>query len=141
MTRKMSQVSYSPFLSYGQSTLLGGWGKRLRSKSTANSTTTSVNSPSGKDLGIDAAYPNAVLALFECALYLGIIHYKYELTTEQKFESLDPEDMPIKTQLRLEASRRRIAEFFANVVIRFILQDLGTMMNKYAKRVNDWIVG
>lgn len=66
---------------------------------------------------------------------------KYELTTEQKFESLDPEDMPIKTQLRLEASRRRIAEFFANVVIRFILQDLGTMMNKYAKRVNDWIVG
>jgi hypothetical protein len=49
--------------------------------------------------------------------------------------------MPIKTQLRLEASRRRIAEFFANVVIRFILQDLGMMMTKYVKRVNDWMVG
>ena len=60
---------------------------------------------------------------------------------ENKFESLDPEDMPIKTQLRLEASRRRIAEFFANVVIRFILQDLATLMNKYVKKVNDWMVG
>jgi len=49
--------------------------------------------------------------------------------------------MPIKTQLRLEASRRRIAEFFANIVIRFVLQDLGSMMNKYVKRVNDWMAG
>jgi len=62
------------------------------------------------------------------------------LITEQKFESLDPEDMPIKTQLRLDASRRRIAEFFANVVIRFVVQDLSTLMNKYVKRVNEWIL-
>jgi hypothetical protein len=48
--------------------------------------------------------------------------------------------MPIKTQLRLDGSRRRIAEFFANVVLRLILQDLGTLMNKYVKRVNEWII-
>ena len=48
--------------------------------------------------------------------------------------------MPIKTQLRLDASRRRIAEFFANVILRFILQDLGTLMNKHVKRVNEWMI-
>jgi len=69
------------------------------------------------------------------------VRFGSSLTVESKFENLDPEDMPIKTQLRLEASRRRIAEFFANVIIRFILQDLGMMMTKYVKRVNDWMVG
>jgi hypothetical protein len=58
---------------------------------------------------------------------------------EQKFESLDPEDMPIKTQLRLDASRRRIAEFYANVVIRFVLQDLSTLMAKHMKKANEWM--
>jgi len=62
------------------------------------------------------------------------------LTLEQKFETLEPEEMAIKTQLRLEASRRRIAEFFANIVCRFVLQDLATLMNKYIKRANDWII-
>ena len=61
------------------------------------------------------------------------------ITIERKFESLDPEDMPIKTQLRLDASRRRIAEFYANVVIRFVLQDLATLMSKHMKRANEWI--
>lgn len=79
MSRKMSQVSpipppsssCLPCDSYRQSTLLGGWGKRLRSKSSASSTIGSMTSPSGKDFGIDAAYPNAILVLFECALFLG----------------------------------------------------------------------
>jgi len=48
--------------------------------------------------------------------------------------------MPIKFQLRLDASRRRIAEFFANVVLRFVLQDLSTLMSKYVKRVNEWMM-
>jgi hypothetical protein len=48
--------------------------------------------------------------------------------------------MPIKTQLRLDASRRRIAEFFANVVIRFVLQDLQMLMSKYVKRANEWMM-
>ena len=61
------------------------------------------------------------------------------LTAEQKFDTLEPEDMPIKTQLRLDASRRRIAEFFANVVIRFVLQDLQMLMSKYVKRANEWM--
>jgi hypothetical protein len=63
-----------------------------------------------------------------------------DLTLEQNFENLDPEDMPINTQLRLDASRRRIAEFFANVVIRFVLQDLGVLIHKYVKRANEWLV-
>jgi len=48
--------------------------------------------------------------------------------------------MPIKTQLRLDASRRRIAEFYANVVMRFVLQDLATLMSKHMKKANEWIV-
>lgn len=59
MARKMSQT-----------TLLGGWGKRLRSKSTS-STFPAPTQTSGKETGIDSAYPNATLSLFESALYLG----------------------------------------------------------------------
>jgi len=48
--------------------------------------------------------------------------------------------MPIKTQLRLDASRRRFAEFFANVVIRLVLQDLAILMQKHVKRANEWLI-
>ena len=67
-------------------------------------------------------------------------HPQSKLTLEQKFETLDPEEMPIKTQLRLDASRRRIAEFFANVVIRIVLQDLAMLMQKHVKRANEWLI-
>jgi hypothetical protein len=111
----------------------------LRSKSSVSLTAPATTPPAGKEL--DAAYPNAILQLFESALVLGTSPSNRKiLILELKFDSLDPEDMPIKTQLRLDASRRRIAEFFANVVLRFILQDLGTLMNKYVKRVNEWII-
>ena len=66
--------------------------------------------------------------------------HRPKLIVEQKFENLDPEEMPIKTQLRLDASRRRIAEFFGNVVLRLILQDLAMLMQKHVKRVNEWII-
>jgi hypothetical protein len=71
MSRKMSQVPTCLSCVYDQSTLLGGWGKRLRSKSSASSSIGSITSPSGRDFGVDAAYPNAILILFECALFLG----------------------------------------------------------------------
>jgi hypothetical protein len=111
----------------------------LRSKSTTSSTVPTPTSASGKDA--EAAYPNAILALFECALVLGMqSHPRSKLIIEQKFETLDPEEMSIKTQLRLDASRRRIAEFFSNVVIRLILQDLAMLMQKHVKRANEWII-
>jgi hypothetical protein len=111
----------------------------LRSKSTTSSTVPAPTSGSGKDA--EAAYPNAILSLFECALMLGMqSHPRSTLIIEQKFETLAPQEMPIKTQLRLDASRRRIAEFFANIVIRLILQDLAMLMQKHVKRVNEWIM-
>lgn len=130
MGRKMSQT-----------TLFAGWNKRLRSKSTTSSIGLNSAPISGKDVGVDGAYPNALLALFESAMLLGIsLTSSLSDVLEQRFESLDPEDMPIKFQLRLDASRRRIAEFFANVVLRFVLQDLSTLMSKYVKRVNEWMM-
>ena len=60
MGRKMSQT-----------TLFAGWNKRLRAKSTT-STGLSSSTVSGKDVGVDGAYPNALLALFESAMLLGI---------------------------------------------------------------------
>jgi len=129
MTRKMSQT-----------TLLGGWGKRLRSKSTA-STASSVTTPtSGKDATVDGAYPQAILNLFEHALALGRSSSKPNLTVDAKFETLEPEEMPIKTQLRLDASRRRIAEFFANIICHFVLQDLATLLSKWIKRANEYVM-
>ena len=86
--------------------------------------------------GVSQRYPGIIR---ECARARCNIPLHY-LIIEQKFDSLDPEDMPIKTQLRLDASRRRIAEFFANVILRFVLQDLSILINKYVKRVNEWIV-
>jgi hypothetical protein len=71
--------------------------------------------------------------------WLWVFPFKI-LILEQKFETLNPEEMPIKIQLRLEASRRRVAEFFANTICRLVLQDLGTLMNKYMKRTNEWII-
>ena len=59
-----------------QTTLLGGWGKRLRSKS-ASSTLPTPSQTSGKEIGIDSAYPNSILSLFESALYLGISLYRF----------------------------------------------------------------
>jgi hypothetical protein len=66
-TRKMSQT-----------TLLGGWGKRLRSKSTSGTLPTPTHT-NGKDIGIDSAYSNAILSLFESALFLGA-PYPFALT-------------------------------------------------------------
>jgi hypothetical protein len=66
-TRKMSQT-----------TLLGGWGKRLRSKSTSGTLPTPTHT-NGKDIGIDSAYSNAILSLFESALFLGT-PYPFALT-------------------------------------------------------------
>lgn len=85
-------------------------------------------------------YSNAVLNLFECALVLGIPPFRIDLTVEQQFDNLNPEDIPINAQLQLEKSRRRIAGFFGNVVVRSVLQDLLTLMNKHVKRTNDGIV-
>jgi hypothetical protein len=99
-----------------------------------------VPSSSAKDASPDAAYAAALLVLFECALLLGICTLSRYLIIEQKFDILDPEEMPINSQLRLDASRRRIAEFFANVIIRFVLQDLSTLIHKYVKRASEWVV-
>ena len=120
--------------------MLGGWGKRLRSKSSASLTKDVPSPPAGKENGLEAAYPIAILALFENALVLGTYALGSILIAEQKFDSLDAKEIPPKAQMRLDASRRRIAEFFGNVIIHFVLQDLQAMMSKYVKRVNEWIM-
>ncbi|RDA95640.1 hypothetical protein CP533_1194 [Ophiocordyceps camponoti-saundersi (nom. inval.)] len=45
-----------------------------------------------------------------------------------------------KTQVGLELSTRRVAEFFAFYICRFVLTDLGLLLDKFIKRGSEWVL-
>lgn len=45
-----------------------------------------------------------------------------------------------KTQVGLEFSTRHAAEFFGFYICRFVLADLGTLLDKYIKRGSEWVL-
>ncbi|KAL2753945.1 hypothetical protein ACRALDRAFT_1081190 [Sodiomyces alcalophilus JCM 7366] len=46
-----------------------------------------------------------------------------------------------KTQVGLELCTRHAAEFFGFYICRFVLADIGTLLDKYVKRGSEWVVG
>ena len=44
------------------------------------------------------------------------------------------------THVGLELSIRHAAEFFGFYVCRFVLGDLGTLIDKYVKRSSEWVM-
>jgi hypothetical protein len=45
-----------------------------------------------------------------------------------------------KTQVGLELCTRHAAEFFAFYICRFVLSDLGLLMDKFVKRGTEWVL-
>jgi hypothetical protein len=45
-----------------------------------------------------------------------------------------------KTQVGLELCTRHAAEFFGFYICRFVLSDLGMMMDKFIKRGTEWVL-
>ena len=44
------------------------------------------------------------------------------------------------THVGLELSARHAAEFFGFTVCRFVLADIGIMLDKYIKRGSEWVL-
>lgn len=47
--------------------------------------------------------------------------------------------MPIDIRSHIEARLKRTSEFFCSVVIAFVIQDLGLLLDKYAKKGEKWL--
>lgn len=47
--------------------------------------------------------------------------------------------MPIDIRSQIEARLKRTSEFFCSVVIAFVIQDLGLLLDKYAKKGEKWL--
>lgn len=45
-----------------------------------------------------------------------------------------------KTHVGLELSMRHTAEFFAFYICRFVLGDMGMMLDKFVKRGSEWVL-
>ena len=45
-----------------------------------------------------------------------------------------------QTHVGLELSARHAAEFFGFIVCRFVLADIGIMLDKYIKRGSEWVL-
>lgn len=45
-----------------------------------------------------------------------------------------------QTHVGLELSMRHAAEFFAFYVCRFVLADMGMMLDKFVKRGSEWVL-
>ena len=46
-----------------------------------------------------------------------------------------------KTQVGLELSVRNAAEFFAFYILRFVMGDVTTLLDKFVKRGSEWVLG
>jgi len=48
--------------------------------------------------------------------------------------------LPPELRLQLEARFKRTSEFFASVVLTFVMRDLGLLLDKYARKGEKWLV-
>ena len=47
--------------------------------------------------------------------------------------------LPSDVRSQIEARLKRSSEFFANVIIDFVIRDLGQLLDKYAKKGEKWM--
>ncbi|KAG8969131.1 hypothetical protein FRC03_004446 [Tulasnella sp. 419] len=47
--------------------------------------------------------------------------------------------LPVELRLNIEARLRRTSEFFVNVVLVFVIRDLGQLLDKFAKKGARWM--
>ncbi|KAG4263521.1 hypothetical protein FPRO04_05374 [Fusarium proliferatum] len=100
-------------------------------------TPTPTNRPPKRDLaqvqftGPNAMYMSSLARLFDAAQAIDQIARQVE---DPGLRHAD------KTQVGLELCTRHAAEFFGFYVCRFVLSDLGLLLDKYLKRGSEWVL-
>ena len=100
-------------------------------------TPTPTNRPPKRDLaqvqftGPNAMYMSSLARLFDAAQAIDQIARQVE---DPGLRHAD------KTQVGLELCTRHAAEFFGFYVCRFVLSDLGLLLDKYLKRGSVWVL-
>ncbi|TGZ81361.1 hypothetical protein EX30DRAFT_371379 [Ascodesmis nigricans] len=84
--------------------------------------------------GPHAAYIAALARLFDAAQILDRLQ-----TTEEDMITLSPKPVDTSVKIGLELSHRHAAEFFGFYVCRFVLTDIGVLMDKFVKRGSEWV--
>lgn len=131
-------------------------GKEQLSMSTLPMTTmsnirfTKRNVSNARFEGPNANYMGALARLFDAAQILGKPHhrsfnYKSSLLTNNVDQiARQVEDPGLKhadkTQVGLELSTRHAAEFFGFYIVRFVMNDVGLLIDKFVKRGSEWVM-
>ncbi|BGP43944.1 hypothetical protein JCM10449v2_008001 [Rhodotorula kratochvilovae] len=95
----------------------------------------------GVSLDSQATYVDAIAKVFRQAQTLDLhLSLLFPSPTD------DPADsayalLPATDRHRLERHLRRASEFFAQAVCRFVLRDVGVLLDKYVKRGGAWLSG
>ncbi|KAM0347417.1 hypothetical protein ACHAPU_004938 [Fusarium lateritium] len=116
-------------------------------------TPTPTNRPPKRDLtqaqfsGPNAMYMSSLARLFDAAQAIGElikVGKKIPSLTEADQIARQVEDPGLrhadKTQVGLELCTRHAAEFFGFYICRFVLSDLGMLLDKYLKRGSEWVL-
>ncbi|PHH76670.1 hypothetical protein CDD80_1348 [Ophiocordyceps camponoti-rufipedis] len=82
-------------------------------------------------LGPNASYMSSLARLFDAAQAVDQIARQID---DPGLRHAD------KTQVGLELCTRRVAEFFAFYICRFVLTDLGLLLDKFIKRGSEWVL-
>ncbi|KAM0550833.1 hypothetical protein ACHAPJ_008696 [Fusarium lateritium] len=112
-------------------------GKEISSIASLPMTPTPTNRPPKRDLaqvqftGPNAMYMSSLARLFDAAQAIDQIARQVE---DPGLRHAD------KTQVGLELCTRHAAEFFGFYVCRFVLADLGMLLDKYIKRGSEWVL-
>jgi len=89
----------------------------------------------GKNLDSPMSYVQGLVKLFQLAQLLD------EHTMALNSQPMAPAYSALATDLRLtlELKLKRSSEFFASVVLTFIIRDLSALLDKYAKKGEKWL--
>lgn len=97
--------------------------------------------------GPNSSYMSSLVRLFDAAQTLGMFHQIVRIfTTNFKADQIarQIEDPGLrhadKTQVGLELCTRHAAEFFGFYICRFVLNDIGMLLDKFIKRGSEWVL-
>ncbi|KAG9047109.1 hypothetical protein FS837_002993 [Tulasnella sp. UAMH 9824] len=130
----------------GASKKAAGWGNKV--------SRTFDRMTNGKSLDSPTSYVQGLAGLFQDVQFLGKGVFRSRIDRGSSlfvFVNIDDHhrllassmgsyaSMPIDIRSQIEARLKRTSEFFCTVVIAFVVQDLGLLLDKYAKKGEKWL--
>ncbi|GAA5830077.1 hypothetical protein JCM5353_000700 [Sporobolomyces roseus] len=102
-----------------------------------------VTNSNSVSLDSQATYVETIARLFKSCQCID--HHLSLLLSSSSSDSQDTTTaytlLPLAERHRLERQLRRASEFFGTVVCRFVMKDLGMLLDKYVKRGGAWLSG